>query len=195
MSATDWETIGFNLDGLCTTASSTNVCTLAAGALASVQTDGTNCIDNSYGENFCPMLDELFGTGACSTAVTQVIVVTDASGTGTIAIGVASTWLEAPIADVRLETSGAGGTLGGVLPTAGFVSGVNDLSSTFCSGSAESAVDQEIEQDSDILSDGTNMPGVACSAISMGMKFSASTTFSGSLPVVVNPCGSDAGDL
>ncbi len=51
-----WKNFGYNLDGKITTASSTDVCTLAQGAAKSAQADGTNGIDNSFGENILPIL-------------------------------------------------------------------------------------------------------------------------------------------
>jgi hypothetical protein len=54
-----WEAYGQDLDGLVTNASSTNVCTLAAGATKQVQVDGNAGIDNSWGANVLPMFFSL----------------------------------------------------------------------------------------------------------------------------------------
>jgi hypothetical protein len=58
-SVTAWGTYGLNLDGKLTTASSTDVCTLAPGAAKSYQTDGPGGVDNSFGENIMPILQTL----------------------------------------------------------------------------------------------------------------------------------------
>jgi hypothetical protein len=51
-----WRQYGMNIDGNVTTASSTDTCTLGSGASKSTQVDGTNGIDNSFGENIMPIL-------------------------------------------------------------------------------------------------------------------------------------------
>jgi hypothetical protein len=53
---TAWSQFGYNIDGLITNASSTDVCTLAAGATTAIQLDGVGGIDNSFGENIVPFL-------------------------------------------------------------------------------------------------------------------------------------------
>ncbi len=54
-SQTAWKQYGADIDGKTTDRNSTDVCTLAAGASKSTQTDGTNGIDNSWGENILPI--------------------------------------------------------------------------------------------------------------------------------------------
>jgi hypothetical protein len=61
-SMTAWASYGYNLDSKVTSAASTDVCTLQTGAMKSIQTDGTNGIDNSFGENLIPLLLMLDGT-------------------------------------------------------------------------------------------------------------------------------------
>ena len=51
-----WTSFGYNLDNLVTTKTSTDVCTLAAGASKTTQEDGVGGIDNSFGENILPIL-------------------------------------------------------------------------------------------------------------------------------------------
>ncbi len=53
---TNWCNIGYNIDGLITSATSTNVCGQAADSPKANQTDGTNGIDNSFGENIVPLI-------------------------------------------------------------------------------------------------------------------------------------------
>ena len=50
-----WKSYGFDLDGLTTTKSSTDVCTLTKGAPTSNQADGNNGIDNSWGATLLPI--------------------------------------------------------------------------------------------------------------------------------------------
>jgi hypothetical protein len=51
-----WQSFGYNIDGLVTSRTSTDVCTLAMGAAKDVQVDGTDGIDNSFGENILPIV-------------------------------------------------------------------------------------------------------------------------------------------
>jgi hypothetical protein len=65
-----WETFGYNLDGLLTTASSTDVCTptVAGGYLGNEQQiDGTNGVDNTFGN---VVVDGLLGSLFTSSSVT-----------------------------------------------------------------------------------------------------------------------------
>ncbi len=55
-SNTAWKSYGYDLDGLVTDKSSTNVCTLAAGAPKTVQVDGLSGIDNSWGQSILPII-------------------------------------------------------------------------------------------------------------------------------------------
>jgi hypothetical protein len=53
----EWKSLGFNVDGLTTTAASTNVCQPKSGAQTSTPyPDGNNGIDNSFGKNVLPLL-------------------------------------------------------------------------------------------------------------------------------------------
>jgi hypothetical protein len=137
-SATGWQLIGFNLDGKCTIASSTDACTLAAGAPRSAQDDGTGGIDNSYGENICPIFETFAGAGACSTALAGAYLVTDSSGKGTLALPMSGSWLELPIADTWVSLSGGTGAAGGVVDTAGLIAAFHAVA-----GSLDGHVEEE----------------------------------------------------
>ena len=63
-SADAWKDFGYNLDGLITIASSTNVCSLVAGSSKQVQVDGTKGIDNSFGANIMPIIGTLDSTAS-----------------------------------------------------------------------------------------------------------------------------------
>jgi hypothetical protein len=192
----DWMSIGFDLDGKCTTKTSTDVCTLAPGAPKSTQVDGAGGIDNSWGENICPILVTTSGTGSCSTKIARVYVKTDPSGAGTLSLDLGGEPLEFPIRDAYVAMTGSGGVLGAVAPTSGVVSAMQAvagaISLSLCAGSAFQSIAQQIEQASDILLDGSNVPAQPCGAISMGIKFTGYSPFNGAFPVANNPCAVDA---
>jgi hypothetical protein len=57
-----WASFGLNIDRKTTSATSTDVCTLVVGASTQVQIDGVEGIDNSFGENVLPALEEVDDT-------------------------------------------------------------------------------------------------------------------------------------
>jgi hypothetical protein len=65
-----WETFGYNLDGLVTTAQSTDVCTPYTASQHAQQVDGPNGVDNSFGSQ---IIDALFGGLITSTSVSGEI--------------------------------------------------------------------------------------------------------------------------
>jgi hypothetical protein len=69
---TAWESFGYNLDGLVTTKTSSDVCTLAQGSSKTTQVDGKGGIDNSFGENILPIVITTAGSDA-STKINQSI--------------------------------------------------------------------------------------------------------------------------
>jgi hypothetical protein len=95
----------------------------------------------------------------------------------------------------------ANGTIAGVITTTELLASLmqiaGHLSTSLCSGDAFNSIATQIEQDSDIIHDGTNVPGTACDAISIGLGFTADEI---GVPEKVavpgtptpNPCG-DAG--
>lgn len=184
-----WKQIGFNLDGKFTTATSTDVCQLVQGATPAAQDDGQDGIDNSFGENLCPILDTTAGGAACSTNISQTYVVTDQSGSGTLTIQFADIptfrW-DIPIKDAQVVLNADGsGMLGAVTPTTAmlntFVEAVAGIDCGQEHGQPQSIL-QQFEQTSDILSDGSNSAGQQCDAISIGMQFWDATPFDGVLP-------------
>jgi hypothetical protein len=173
--STEWMGIGFNLDGLCTTEASRNTCTLATGAPWSEQDDGANGIDNSYGRNICAIMDTTAGSGACSTKIAQAFLQTDASGNGTLVVGS----MVYPARDVLISMNGSAGMAGGVLPTAGIATALQNaaacISTSLCNASALQSILMPIEQASDIMADGSNSTGEACDGVSFGITFTGST--------------------
>lgn len=196
---TAWMGLGYNLDGKCTTATSTDVCTQVQGSPKSEQIDGTGGIDNSFGENVCPILVALAGANSCSTVFTQTILVTDASGNGKVAFGTGNGWLVMSIDDawVQMPSNGTPGMVGGVVPTQSLVDAMQALYGSFsmslCNGQSFQSIAQQFEEASDILPDGTNVSGQTCGAVSIGFSFSGATTYTGTVPVQNNPCITDAG--
>jgi hypothetical protein len=67
-----WKAYGYNLDNLVTTKSSSDVCTLAAGASKTTQADGNGGIDNSFGENILPIVITTAGSDAASRINTSI---------------------------------------------------------------------------------------------------------------------------
>jgi hypothetical protein len=63
-----WKAYGYDLDGLVTTKTSIDVCTLAAGASKDTQVDGNGGIDNSFGENILPIVITTSGQSFSSNA-------------------------------------------------------------------------------------------------------------------------------
>jgi hypothetical protein len=59
VSATAWKTLGFDLDGLVTSARSCDVCTRVSGAPTGVQADGVDGIDNAFGSSVMPAYQAL----------------------------------------------------------------------------------------------------------------------------------------
>ncbi|MDB4945287.1 MAG: hypothetical protein JWP97_4821 [Labilithrix sp.] len=57
-----WKDYGYNIDGLITTKTDTNVCTRAAGADSSKQEDGNGGIDNSFGRTVLGFITTLLPT-------------------------------------------------------------------------------------------------------------------------------------
>lgn len=190
-----WKQIGFNLDGKVTTATSTDVCELMAGAEPATQDDGHDGIDNSFGENICPILGTLDSPAPCSTLISQAYVVTDTSGSGIVAIELLARFLwKIPITDAHVVLNADGsGMLGAVAPTVGLNDALVEASAAASCGTGEGPMSLlvELAQTSDVLSDGSNSAGQQCDAISIGMQFSDATPFDGVLPDGADACPTD----
>lgn len=83
-----WQQYGLDIDGKTTDYCSTDTCTLVAGSSRSVQLDGNNGIDNSFGSQLLPILttlDSLF-TGNANAALhggdATMLVELDGAGAG-----------------------------------------------------------------------------------------------------------------
>jgi hypothetical protein len=263
VTVTAWETFGFDLDGLVTTKTSTNVCTLTNGAPASDQVDGEGGIDNAWGATLVPILQTGLETATLSADETALVAagswtlqievdglptdgvavdgigaqvfVSGAYDQGTPAFDASTDWpvlasstvagdgdgldalvayedayvtngtfvsgtpSEQPVivplvfrgvpvplrihrAVITFELSSSdptrlvNGTLAGVLVTSELVATLRaqaGLFSTSLCGSAFDGVVQQVAQAEDILEDETNVPDLACDAISIGIGFTA----------------------
>jgi hypothetical protein len=69
------------------------------------------------------------------------------------------------------------GTISGVIPEAELEDAIaktaGAISKDLCSGSTLDSIKQTIKQASDIMQDGTNVAGVTCDGISVGIGFEA----------------------
>jgi hypothetical protein len=117
-SPTAWQSFGYNLDGLITTAQSRDVCTRAAGAAATIQQDGFGGIDNSFGANIVPII--ALGDGPLSPSVSASIE----AGQFTVMAYVVG------FDDGEGNTSTAAGLTGALL-TGGSYGAVNDAGPTW----------------------------------------------------------------
>ena len=263
-----WQSYGYNIDGKVTTAASTDVCTLAAGAPKSTQIDGNNGIDNSFGENILPIILTTAGSDAASkinaaisggsftimmdiTGLQDSIAATQtATGlTGILLAGgqyadggappvdsngfflisddwpvrpdllsnpsnpksstiqfpsayvVNGTFVNGSPSDITLNLEIGGvalnitvhyaiitfqhqqghaynGTIAGVINTTELITALSGvagrISPSLCPPSqAFNSISAQISQASDIIHDGTNMAGVPCDGISVGLGFTA----------------------
>lgn len=280
-SSTAWKAYGFNLDGLVTAKTSTDVCTLQPGSPTANQVDGNNGIDNSWGETLLPLIQTATGqpnpsqteTGYIDTGTWTVQLVitglsTDPKQTatglvasiftsgqydnGTPAFDSTTDWpvLSTSVVDGQNVSSGStmvfpsayvnggtfvsgkgpdplilslnfngvpvelhihdaiitfdhtaaasltNGTIAGVLDTQEFVATMKSVAGQFSTalcGTAFDGIAQQIEQASDILSNGTNAPGTPCTGISVAMGFNATaianpTKVAQPPPPPPNPC-------
>lgn len=73
VSTTAWRDFGLDIDGKTTTAQSTDVCKRQVGAPSSIQVDGTNGIDNSFGANFIPVIQSALSIPALSKPASDAI--------------------------------------------------------------------------------------------------------------------------
>ncbi len=102
---------------------------------------------------------------------------------------------KATVAFDHAGATAANGTIAGVIDTKELIDGLRSvagrISDSLCSGSAFDSIAQQIEQASDILSDGTNKAGTPCTGISIGIGFTAKEI---SPPSTVADLGTPAAD-
>ena len=170
-SAELWKSLGFDRDGRCTTAASTDVCMPAAGALPSSKEDGDGGIDNAWGHEIRPIIASVSGMSAEGSGY----LVTDASGTGTLVIVIGSApgrRLIVPVRNAEVARVGSSASLSVIVPTEPFVTGFADFLGrsdlSLCSGATLDSIKAMVRQVSDLPLSGTHDPLKACDAISLG---------------------------
>ncbi len=92
-----WQTLGFDIDGKDTIATSTDVCQRVGGAASSVQIDGVDGRDDSFGENFIELIH--------SSGLTN-LAMSDAAST---ALGAATDLVFVPVAPSGGDSTQAAG--------------------------------------------------------------------------------------
>jgi hypothetical protein len=89
------------------------------------------------------------------------------------------------------------GTIAGVIDTAQFVEGISAVAGSFdtslCSGTTVEGIKDSIRQASDMIADGSQAAGVACTGISVGLGFTAKRVANPTKPTsstneAPNPC-------
>jgi hypothetical protein len=186
--AEGWASVGYDRDGLCTTATSTGVCMRFTGAPPSAQVDGNQGIDNAWGRGVAPLLS---GSGlAFSTGFLK----TDSAGDGSLVL-IASSGKQfvIPVRGTRLDVQGTSATLSAIVPREALVPSIRLFAATFdlslCSGATIDSMLAQLRQLSDILQNGTQTPTMQCDALSLGMILGG--VMPGTVPAVdagPNPC-------
>lgn len=184
-----WMEIGYNLDGLCTHTTDTNVCTPPDNGNRVVQQDGVNGTDNTFGHVVLAPIKQLVSPTFFATSAVFVDI-TD--GTGNVYVGGAQQGLLIPVVQASVSSSaGGGGTFSGIVPVAPFLEEVRAtagrVNGNLCTGMGITELLTQLHQSADIGVDGTQTPGVACTGISIGLTFTTSEASSppSELP---NPC-------
>ena len=195
VSASAWKDYGYNLDGLCTTKASTDVCTLVQGSPKAVQVDGTGGNDNSWGANIVPIWQSALGVPAMSVNASQSpsYLVLDANGKGGFAFTLGGIVMIVPLLEAHVVLSAGKGTIAGVVDTEAYINNVRTVAGTIsvslCAPSTFDSIAQQIRQANDILLDGTNHNGTACTGMSIAIGFEGATSYGGSLPTITSSCG------
>jgi hypothetical protein len=173
-----WRGIGFDLDKTCTASSSAVACA-----------EGVSGIDNSFGANICAMFNAPNDTADCSTDVRQVYLVTDAGGSGTLAVQSGDWRAQIPIVDAYVTNTGGAGMLGAVVHLDDLLTIVDTwqldiLTATQLCSHAPIYSEEPIVQAADMHVGVPIDAGRACNAISIGMQFFDAVPFTGPLPAV-----------
>ena len=177
-----WKRIGFDLDRLCTTKLSTDVCQRQGGADSAKQEDGERGIDNAWGRTVLGFLQGLVPTPSKTTSESGTSYIElDGRGGAVFYMAVQGAQLSFPMLQARIVESSPGsaefvtGTLAGIVPTEAMVDSFGTLagrlSTQLCGGSTLDTIKQTIRQAGDIREDGSNVAGVPCNAISFGITF------------------------
>jgi hypothetical protein len=159
--------IGYDLDGLCTTTANLDAvqCQRGAGTDTSKPVDGVDGIDNAFGKSLLPLLRGLYLHASATTTGFSYLAL-EADGRGTLYIGKSQgVVFVIPLVSARLSDPGPDGlvTLAAVIPRDAFVDSVkkhiNLLSSTLCSGSTADTIILTVQQAADLPLSGLPAPG------------------------------------
>jgi hypothetical protein len=173
------QSIGYNLDGICTTKANLDAvqCQRGAGADPSKPVDGTDGIDNAFGKSLLPLLRALYDHASATTTGFSYLAL-DADGRGTLYIGKSQGIVFViPLVSARLSDPGADGvvTLAAVIPRDAFVDSVkkhfNLLSPMLCAGSTADSIVQTVLMAADLPLSGDPAPTSECDGISLAIKF------------------------
>lgn len=195
VSSTAWRDYGYNLDGLCTTKTSTDVCALVQGSPKAVQVDGTGGNDNAWGANIVPIWQSAMSVPSLSANASQSpsYLVLDANGKGSVAFTLGGIVMLVPLLEAHVVLSAGKGTIAGVVDTEAYINNVRtvagNISVSLCAPSTFDSIAQQIRQANDILLDGTNHNGTVCTGMSIALGFEGATSYAGSLPTITSSCG------
>jgi hypothetical protein len=187
-----WRSVGYDLDGLCTTNVPTTFgCRRVAPAPASVLLDGNDGIDNGFGHTILPLL-EPFAPSPSKSAGGKSYLQLAADGGGALHLGIQGAVLVVPLVDIRASLDGQGrGALGAIVPREPFAESIRQfggrMSAELCEGNTIESIVQSIRQAADILSGIGPDASVECNGISFGMTF-AGTPVSAIPQVPPSPC-------
>jgi hypothetical protein len=124
----------------------------------------------------------------------RTLVAAPPSDTGTIQLGLAfgAGYISPmPITHVQIVAHGVHGVISGILPAPALLVWMQQIagqvSHSLCSGAAFQSIANAITQAADILTDGTNPPGVPCNGISIGIGFDAALVKVAGATVTVPP--------
>lgn len=173
-----WRSIGFDLDGACTTTQTHRTCKPGPGGGGSYLEDGQDGIDNSWGRNVVGLMRIFYADPNAAWSGRSVLDVGSA-GTGTLYLLAPDDLLfEVPLVDVRMEWNGTSGTLAAIVPVdKGMENLRRDLSaySKKDCGSLGSLAGI-FASNADVSASGVVDDGVECTGVSLGMTFEGTPT-------------------
>lgn len=170
-----YQSIGYNLDGICTTRANLDAvpCVTPHGAKA----DGTNGIDNAFGKTLLPLPRELYDHASATTTGFSYLAL-EADGQGTLFIGKSQAIVFViPLAGARLSDPGPDGivTLAAIIPRDAFVTSIRRHIDQFvpqwCGSSDSESIVQTVLEAADLTLSGVPEATRECDGISLAIKF------------------------
>jgi hypothetical protein len=184
------KTTGANIDGLCSTRQSVDVCTPDLSAPPDIKVDGNNGIDNAFGKILLPTFNQskpVFSSNALYAAL-----VVDAAGSGTLMVD-SGIRLYIPVRDAAVVRNANGsGVLSARIETAAFSDPLRQyfggISGQACKGTLAQTIQDALIGAQDMPLSGPQVAGAMCKAVSLGMKFDSSTPQASPLPAPMKYC-------